>query len=744
MNQIKHRAITTKVVLVTILLATSCQPEVDKKQLPHRIYENANMTDSGFLRPLSPQESMDAVELPRGYSLELVASEPMVIHPVDITWDGNGCMYVAEMHTYMNDIEGNGTDVPRSRVSRLEDTDDDGKMDKHTVFIDSLMLPRMLLTVGNKLIVNETYTHDLWSYEDTDDDGVADHKELIYDSNKTDRRNLEHQNSGLHWNLDNWLYVSRDPVRYKYRKGKIEVDEFELNPEGQWGLTSNDYGRLFFSFAGMRIPALGFQINPKYGRLDFEDQYPEDFDVVWPIVATPENNGRTREDKSLSQFASGCGQVIFRGDRLPEDMYGDYLICEPVGRLIRRAEVSYDKGKATMRNIYKEQEFLASKDMYFRPVYLKTAPDGTMYIVDMYHGIIQESQWVKEGSGIYKNIKKLGLDNYQEQGRIYRLVHEDHKRGPQPKMLDEPSEQLAAYLSHPNGWWRETAQKELIVRDDHSIVLILTDIALNGPTTEESDSRPDLARIHALWALEGMGVMNKEILFKTLGDEDPHVRRTSIWISEMYLGGGDEEILNELGKLKDDPSPEVRVQLALSLSLYKEQPKVEELYTYMLGKNKDNEVITASEAGAQAEAMEQKRIDNLWRRMDPGGRHLVNDGIEIFEQVCSACHGPRGQGKGGMFPNLRTSERVLEEPEKLIRILLHGLTGPIDGEQYSELMPAMGMNDDKWIASVITYMRKDYGNIRVSIKPEEVKAIREKYEGNRLPWTLKELENEVE
>ncbi|PSR52836.1 hypothetical protein AHMF7605_04500 [Adhaeribacter arboris] len=227
--------------------------------------------------PLSPEESMKKVQLPPGYHLELVALEPMVQEPVAIAWDGNGRMFVAEMNTYMLDVYGTDKYKPISRIKLLEDIHNDGKMDKATVYIDSLVLLRMILPLDDQLIVNETNTNHLWSYRDTNGDGVADEKKRIYENNLVDTRNLEHQKSGLIWNVDNYIYVSRDRIRFRYKNGMMEADSLMEDPGGQWGVANDNYGRLFFSAGGAERPIVSFQQNPAYGRLDLKDQYNEAF-----------------------------------------------------------------------------------------------------------------------------------------------------------------------------------------------------------------------------------------------------------------------------------------------------------------------------------------------------------------------------------------------------------------------------------------------------------------------------------
>ena len=183
----------------------------------------------------------------------------------------------------------------------------------------------------------------------------------------------------------------------------------------------------------------------------------------WPVVGTPDVQGgavkRLRKDGTLNHFTGVGGQEIYRGHRLPFFMYGDLFIPEPVGRLIRRAKIKNENGKLVLYNAYDKAEFMASTDLNFRPIELKTGPDGALYVLDMYRGVIQESNWTKKGSKIRPVIIRKGLDKNIGKGRIYRIVHEDIKLDKQPRLLDKSAKELLQYLSHPNGWYRNTAQK---------------------------------------------------------------------------------------------------------------------------------------------------------------------------------------------------------------------------------------------------------------------------------------------
>ncbi|MEJ7766778.1 MAG: c-type cytochrome [Chitinophagaceae bacterium] len=758
--------------MVMILFVVSCNGKRDSEndRAPSGIVFNPNPTGEY----LSPGESMKSMHLPDGYRLELVASEPMIKEPVAVVWDGNGRMYVAEMRTYMQDANATGEQEPTSRISLLEDTDADGKMDKSTIYIDSLLLPRMMQCVNDELLVNETNTIDIYSYKDINGDGKADQKKRVYhnDSYVVNDANMEHQRSGLDWNLDNWMYVTYDPIRFRYTNGTMMVDTIVSGSSGQWGLTHDNYGRLYYSRAGGEIPALAFQINPVYGALDFPDQYDAAFSEVWPVIATPDVQGgplRLRPNATLNHFTAPCGQSVFRGDRLPQDLRGNYIVCEPVARAVRRAKMVNQNGKIILENIYHEQEFISSSDMNFRPINSATGPDGYLYIVDMHRGIIQQANWTKPGSFLRQKIDSIGLAANVGHGRIYRVVQGDYQPGPKPNMLNEPVANLLTYLDHPNGWWRDNAQKQLIVHSDKTVVPGLIKIATENPDSR-SGAHGHLARIHALWTLEGLGAINKNILTTAMKDTHEQVRKTAIWLSEPYLKS-DEDMIEKVGILKED-GYDVRVQLMLSLATSK-SGKAKALVAELTDQNQANEMLTAVKTSIDKNE-NVKAFGGRLGEMEAADRKLIINGAAIFKSLCASCHGADAKGlaiggTGMAAPPLVGSDRLsFLNKNATISILLHGLQGPVDGKTYSSVMPSMEANSDEWIASVVSYIRYEYGGkpprrpgeipgmapaassktsgfpvrkVRSpAVTPAEIKNIREANAGRTKAWTLDELE----
>jgi mono/diheme cytochrome c family protein/glucose/arabinose dehydrogenase len=729
--------------LLSLSVFVSCSEE---KSFRDQIYEKPEIRVHPVVKYLSPQESLETMHLPAGFRIEIVASEPLIREPVSIAWDGDGQMYVAQMMTYMQDIDATGEDEPRSRISILKDTDGDGVMDKSETFIDSMLLPRIMLPLDKRVVVGETYHRNLYTYRDTNGDGRADEKILLLADTVRDRRNLEHQDANMIWGLDNWLYVTNKAFRYRFTDGIFVRDTLPEPVLGQWGLTQDETGRLFFSRAGAEVPALGFQQPPVYGSLDLKSHWDESFMEPWPIVGTLDVQGgtlRIREDiKTLNRFTGVAGQEIFLGDRLP-GAYGDLFIPEPVGRLIRRAKVKHLDGKIFLENPYHQTEFLASTDPLFRPVFTATGPDGCLYIADMYRGIIQEGNWVKEGSYLREVVKEKGLDKFVSNGRIYRIVHEDMEPGQQPKLLDKSADELLSYLAHPNGWWRNTAQKLIILKGDKTVIPSLVETLEDNESSFfgwfEKEKDPGVERLHALWTLEGLGAIDKPVLKTALKDKDYRVRVAAIRISDRYITTKDPEILATLKSMASDPHPEVLQQLILTFRLNNDETKP--LVQTIIDRHPENELIkaTAAENMNPSFSVIQTLRQKFKLRGGDAANQIVN-GYKIFNEYCSACHGTDGKGIPQLGPTLVGSPRVVGPEETTIAILLHGLTGPVDGVEYNGPMAAVAQYSDREIANIASYVR-GHLNDAPMVGSGRVRTVREKFKDRKSYWTLRELKN---
>ena len=696
------------------------------------------------IKALTPAASIATVELPRGYRLEPVLTEPDIAEPVMIAFDGNGRMYVAEMRTYMQDADATGEQQPFSRVSRHEDTDGDGIYDKHTVFADKLLLPRIMLPLDDRIIIGETNTDDLYIYRDKNGDGVADEKTLWFKGGPRGG-NMEHQPNGLVWAMDNGIYSTYYDYRLRFGPdGKAIRETIPVNG-GQWGLTQDDWGKVWFVNAGNETGPVHFQQHIIYGQFSAPDELVGQYKIVWPLAKVGDTQGgpgELRPDKTLNHFTATCGQDIFRGDRLPAELRGNLLFAEPVGRLIRRTLVTVDDGVTHLANPYEKQqgEFIRATDPLFRPVNMITAPDGTLYIVDMYRGIIQQGNWTQKGSYLREQIEAHKLQTEIGRGRIYRLRHENFAPGPQPHMLDETPAQWVQHLSHPNGWWRDTAQKLLVLRRDLSVVPALEKLA----GSDAADPRP---RLHALWTLDGLGVLSDKLILQALKANDPQVRIAGLRLADAR--GGTRTAAPLAAAMRDglkDADPRVTIQAMLSVRR-----------AALPDAKKAIQATAAASASAGVYLINEQLWDEantedpqLVRLLGANGLKAYRSGATLYNSVCFACHGTDGRGapKPGaegstIAPPLADSPRVLGDERATIAIVLHGLQGKLNGIDYGAPMVPMNSYSDAELANVLTYIRNSFGNRAPAIEPAAVAARRAADASRTSYWTLGELTSQI-
>lgn len=689
-------------------------------------------------RALTPAESIATMQLPPGYRLETVLAEPDIAEPVMAAFDGNGRMYVLEMRTYMQDADATGEFKATSRVSRHEDTDGDGIYDRHTVFADGLLLPRILLTLDDRVIIGETNTDDLFIYRDTDGDGVADEKKLWYKGGVRGG-NMEHQPNGLTWAMDNNLYATYYDYRLRFTNGTVVKDSIPANG-GQWGLSQDDWGKVWYVNAGNETGPVHFQQHIQYGKFEIAGQVTDDFKTVWPISNIPDTQGgpnQLRPDNSLNHFTATCGPDIFRGDRLPAELQGNLIFAEPVGRLVRRSTVTVTDGVTHLANPYGQSEFIRSTDGLFRPVNLITAPDGTLYLVDMYRGIIQESNWTKKGTYLRGKIEEYNMQHEIGRGRIYRLTHDGFTRGPQPRMLDETPAQWVEHFSHPNGWWRDTAQKLLVLRHDLSVVPALESLA----RTTAPDVRP---RLHALWTLDGLGALTEPLILAALNDPRPELRRAGLRLAEAHLGPKAEAtapLLIAAQRCLKDTDASVVIQAMLSLR-YARSEEAKPLIQDTAKASSSVGVIAINEQLWADTNADDKTLLTL---LGATGLKSYRAGRSFYESLCFACHGSDGRGTPStpgktIAPPLAGSPRVLGDDQAAIAILLNGLQGHVDNVDYGAPMIPLNSYPDEQLASVLTYVRNSFGNRSPLVTAEAVAARRATDGVREASWTMPQLQ----
>ena len=311
-----------------------------------------------------------------------------------------------------------------------------------------------------------------------------------------------------------------------------------------------------------------------------------------------------------------------------------------MGRLIRRAKVERKNGLTVLSNADPGLEFIRSKDINFRPLGAETAPDGTMFFIDMHRGIIQQGNWTRKGSYLRGVIDKWGIDKNVGKGRIYRLVHKDHKLGPKPNMLKDSTADLVAHLSHSNGWWRDSAQKLIILRKDgKSVIPALEKLAREGKSA--------LGRVHALWTLEGLEAVKPGLLTEKLGDADHRVRMAAVRISEPFLTDGDEAVISGFKGLGKEAHADVSLQTinSIAYSGSTDSEVLAGIQDKFSSRNTADKPILKSIAGNRVKLAQERALLAEQRKLERAFRQANGASVAvIYKQLCFACHG--GDGKG--------------------------------------------------------------------------------------------------
>ena len=505
--------------------------------------------------PLSPEEALKSFRLPPGFRIELVASEPMIEAPVAISFDEQGRLFVVEMRGYMRDMEGTTEKEPLGRIALLTDTDGDGRMDKASAFVDNLVMPRGVMAVKGGAFVAEP--PNLFFCRDTKGNGVADEKVLITSDFGTFGGQPEHMANTPTWAMDNRVYAAGYSTSFKLTNGA-----WLKGPglgRGQWGLSQDDAGRLFFNYNSdlLRtdlLPAAAYARNPLLrDALGINNKVIKD-QSVYPSHPTPGVNrgydAKTlRKDGTLANATSTCGAAIYRGDAFPLEFRGNAFIPEPSSNLVKRVIITEKDGLLTGTNAYEEKEFLTSTDERFRPVMTATGPDGALYVVDLYRGMLQHPGFLTHY--LIANIKARKLETPINQGRIWRIVRDDQAA---PKATKVPADAAARVklLTHPNGWVRDSAQRVLVESAEVNAVKPLRTLLADAQA-------PATARLHALWSLDGFAAARPEDVRLALKDTDAQVRAAAIRIAPA-------EMLPELCTIKDEKEILVLAHLAIRLS----------------------------------------------------------------------------------------------------------------------------------------------------------------------------------
>ena len=573
--------------------------------------------------PLSPEESMKKLNVAPGFKVSLFASEPHVFDPVSLEFDEEGNAYVIEMPDYPYEVEpGKG----HGRIRILKDTDSDGKIDQSIIFAENVTEATSMLPWKGGLIV--TAAPNIIYLKDTNGDGKSDIREVLFSG--FFQNNSEAQVTSLKLGIDNWIYANNRgqsgkvvfsktpdarPVEVKGADFRFRLDrdvfELETGP-GQFGQTINDWGHRFFSENSIHVQQAvipwrythrhAFMPSSKF-NVTITDHEEIMFQEIPPAYWRSERSARrnrvfkeanlNRIEWEKGRFSGASGGTIYNGDALPKEFYGNVFTADVSGSLIHRDVLSQSETNPVMlakrTDSEKNREFIYSTDTWFRPVTFSVGPDGYLYILDYYR------QHIETPVSIPDDLKaEMDFMAGSDMGRIYRLLPENVSyQGVKVELKQATGLQLVDYLSHKNGWYRSTAQRLLLERQDKTVVPAVTSLFSTSP-----DPR---TRLHALYVLEGFNALDEKIVKQSLLDSESGVRENGIMLAERY-----SKMVKLLIPMVNDPSKRVSLQAALSLGQFEGKSVVAAL-AEVINKYGQNDwfrsAVLSSEAGSSVEIL---------------------------------------------------------------------------------------------------------------------------------------------
>ncbi|MEX2579251.1 MAG: PVC-type heme-binding CxxCH protein [Verrucomicrobiales bacterium] len=539
---------------------------------------------------VEPEDAMTTFEFAPGFRMELLAAEPLVHDPVAMAFDENLRLHVVEMRGYSEQREDR-----LGAIRVLTDEDGDGVYDRSDVLVDGLPWPTAIACWKGGVYV--AAPPDLWYFKDTDGDRKADVKRRVLTG--FSHENVQAMVNSFRWGLDNRIHAAtssggielkapggdEDPLELRIRDFAFdpETGEYSVTTEGgQHGMGFDDWGRKFSCSNSDHLKQVLYEErylsrNPNFrapdSRLSIsaEGRQPEVYRIS-PVEPWRELRTRMRLEGKLMQFrlegggraagyfTAATGITIYRGDAWPKEFRGLAVVGDVGSNLVHRNRLEPDGVPFLGRRMDEESEFVRSSDTWFRPVQFANGPDGNLYVADMYREII-EHPW-----SFGDSIKPmLDLTSGNDRGRIYRIVHEDGEtRRPDP-LGGKSSEELAGLLAHPNAWQRETASRLLHERQDASAAPAIRTVA--------ADSTSALGRLHALYALQGLGKLQAADVLAAL--EDPHsgVRTHALRLAER-LANDRPEVRDRVLAMTDEPDPGTRFQLAFTLGEVESEARI--------------------------------------------------------------------------------------------------------------------------------------------------------------------------
>ncbi|TLV01120.1 PVC-type heme-binding CxxCH protein [Dyadobacter luticola] len=705
----------------------------DKNTRPlPEIKTNFNPEKNGSLEYLYGQDAVKKLKVPEGYKIEMFASEeefPDLAKPMQMSFDNKGRLWIATMPSYPHYKPGDSK--PDDKIIILEDTNNDGKADKQTIFADKLHLP-----LGFEIAPEGVYVSqgtNLKLFTDTNGDDKADKMEILlsgFDDHDThhnshaftvDPSGAIYSGEGvfLHTNVE----TSYGPVRatnggfYRYAPQLKKLERTaQLSIPNPWGIAFDDWGQPFFaetSSPDVRWMLPG-SVLPRYGEATHKS------------VQLIEEKHRVRPTSGL-EFVSSR--------HFPDELQGDFLINNTIGFLGTKEHTLTDDG--TGYKSHHRQDLVVSEDRNFRPVDMEFAPDGSLYVIDWHNILIGHMQ---------HNARDPLRDH--SHGRVYRITYPSRPLVTPAKVAGASIDELLDNLKLPEYRTRYRTRRELRGR---SAAEVLPKLTAWVAKLDKNDARYEHHVLEGLWVSWGLDKVDQKLLKQMLKAKDYHARAAAVEVLR-YTGHQVADQAALLMEAARDENSRVRLVAIVAASwIGKEKglPILAEAKKMPL----DDWTIhayEAAEAHLKGENVKKEKEEVAKTTLKGAELNLFNMGKEVYakEGYCTTCHQPDGKGLSASgFPPLTKNPWIVGSDERLIKLVLKGLLGPIEvnSQKYPGQVPMTpfgGLLKDEEVAAVLTYVRNSFGNKGPAVLPEKVKQVRLQTESKKDFYSPEQLMKE--
>lgn len=530
---------------------TNANAEAKSAEKPRRAANTTNWLSAFRVKP--------------GFRLEIVAEEPLVSSPVAMAFDENGRLFVAEMRDYPDRRNARPN---LGRIRLLEDTDGEGVFSASTIYADNIPWPSAVAPYGGGLFVGAT--PQILYLKDSQGTGKADVRRPVFNGfGGTNASNADYLVNNFNWGLDNRIHGASGGIGGTVAGSdaaegnlvSIADADFSFDPQAltlraetgpaQSGLAFDSRGRKFLCDY-MRPLVQAIYDTGYVARNPYFAAIPELADVTPPAEAifrmtsddlakatrtlgSGAGAGRTNNVFTPGWLTHARGIAVYRGAAFPSNYFENVFIADPDAHVIHRVVLRQSGLQVYAERAPDERgsEFIMSADPSFRPAQIINGPGGILYVADLRDGA--------------------------DSGRIYRIIPANYQQPKTARLGKANLRELAAALSNPNGWERDTAARMIFERREPGSAGLMRDVLENA-------SLP-VARLHALHALEGIGALSETNLIRALQDRDAWVRQHALGFSGKLATNGiiSDRLWAYVRALAGDISVQVRYQLAFTV-----------------------------------------------------------------------------------------------------------------------------------------------------------------------------------